>query len=148
MSAAFAVAEFHDMAQHTHQRIRIIFTGADLVRDHLHQPPLLGIQLDGIGHAAVHDTSIKGAVDIITRAQFIGAPDRRVGVLAGDHDDRGILDGVVGVHRLEHLETVHDRHIDVQQHQRDVPGLRLHFFQAFLSVFCFKNAVIAAQDLL
>ena len=59
-----------------------------------------------------------------------------------------ILDGVVDVHSLEHLEAIHDRHVDVQQHQCDVPGLRLHFFQAFLSVFCFKNAVIAAQDLL
>jgi len=147
MGAAFAVAEFHDMAQNTHQHIRIVFTGADLVRDHLHQPPLLGIQLDGVGHAAVHDTSIKGAVDIITRAQFIGAPDRRIRVLAGDHNDRGILDGVVGVHSLEHLETVHDRHIDVQQHQRDVPGLRPQFFHAFPSVFCFQDMVTIPQDL-
>ena len=31
MGAAFAVAEFYDMTQYTHQRIRIIFTGADLL---------------------------------------------------------------------------------------------------------------------
>ena len=68
MSTAFAVAELYDMAQHTHQRIRIIFTSADLVGHHLHQPPLLGIQLDGVGRAAVHDTSIERSIDIITCA--------------------------------------------------------------------------------
>ena len=31
MSTAFAVAELYDMAQYTHQHIRIIFTSADLV---------------------------------------------------------------------------------------------------------------------
>ena len=148
MGTALAVAELHDMAQHTHQHIGVVFAGADLVRHHLHQPPLLGVQLDGVGHAAVDDASIEGAGDVIAGPQLIGAPDRGVGVVAGDHDDRDVLDGVVDVHSLEHLETIHDRHVDVQQHQCDVPGLRLHFFQAFLSVFCFKNAVIAAQDLL
>ena len=87
MGTAFAVAEFYDMAQYTHQHIRIILTGADLVRDHLHQPPLLGVQLDGVGHAAVYDACIEGAVDIITCAQFVGLPNCSVGVLAGDHND-------------------------------------------------------------
>ena len=141
MSTAFAVAEFHDMAQHTHQHIRIVFTGTDLVRDHLHQPPLLGIQLDGVAHAAVHDTSIKGAVDIITRAQFIGLPNCSVRVLAGDHDDRGIFDGVVGIHGFQHFKAVHTGHIDIQQHQRDVSGFCPQCFQAFLPVFRLQNVV-------
>ena len=137
MGTALSIAEFYDMAQDTHQRIRIIFTSADLVRHHLYQPPLLGVQLDGVGHAAVHDTRIEGAVDVIAGSQLIGAPDRGVGVVAGDHDDRGILDGVVGVHGLEHLEAVHHGHVDVQQHQCNISGFRLHFFQAFPSVFRF-----------
>ena len=147
MGAAFAVAEFYDMAQYTHQHIRVIFTGADLLRDHLHQPPLLGVQLDGVGHTAVHDTSIEGAIDIITCAQLIGTPDRRIGVLAGDHNDRDILDGVVGIHGFQHFKAVHNGHIDVQQHQCNVSGFCLQFFHAFPSVFDFQNVVAVSQDL-
>ena len=131
------------MAQYPHQRIRIIFTRADLVRHHLHQPPLLGVQLDGVGHAAVDDASIEGAVDVIAGPQLIGAPDR---VVAGDHDDRDVLDGVVGVHGLEHLEAIHDRHVDVQQYQCDVPGFGLQGIHTFPAIFCFQNTVVALQD--
>ena len=147
MGAAFAVAEFYDMTQYTYQHIRIIFTGADLLRDHLHQPPLLGVQLDGVGHTAVHDMSIEGAIDIITCAQLIGTPDRRIGVLAGDHNDRDILDGVVGIHGFQHFKAVHNGHIDVQQHQCNVFGFCLQFFHAFPSVFCFQDMVTIPQDL-
>ena len=141
METTFTVAEFYDMTQNTHQHIRIVFTGTDLVRNHLHQPPLLGVQLDGIGRAAVHDARIKGAIDIITCTQFVGTPDRRIRVLAGDHNDRGILDGVVGIHGFQHFKSVHNGHIDVQQNQCNVSGFLLQFFNAFFSVFCFQNVV-------
>ena len=141
METAFAVAEFYDMAQYTYQHIRIVFTGTDLVRDHLHQPPLLGVQLDGVGHAAVYDACIKGTIDIITRPQFIRAPDRRIRVLAGDHNDRGILNGVVGIHGFQHFKAVHNGHVDVQQHQCNVSGFCPQFFQAFLPIFCLQNMV-------
>ena len=147
MGPAFAVAELHDVAQHPHQNIRIVFAGADLIRHHLYQPPLLGVQLDDVGHPAVYDACIKGTVDIVARAQLIGPPDRIFGVLAGDHDDRDILDGVVGIHGPQHLKTVHERHIDIQQHQRNVSGFLLQFFHAFLSVLRFQNAVLLPQDL-
>ena len=147
MGTALSIAEFYDMAQDTHQRIGVVFTGTDLIRHHLHQPPLLGVQLDGVGHAAVHDTRIEGAVDIIAGSQLIGTPDRGVGVVAGDHNDRGILDGVVGIHGFQHFKAVHHGHIDIQQHQRNVPGLRLQCFQAFPSVFRFENVVTVPQDL-
>ena len=125
MRAGLAVAELHDLAQHAHQHIGVLFAGADLVGHHLHQPPLLGVQLDGVDHPAVDDLGVKGAADVIACAQFVGLADDFFRVIAGDHDHRHILDGVVGVHGAQHLKAVHDRHIDIQQHQRDLPGLFL-----------------------
>ena len=105
--------------------------GTDAVRNHLHQPPLLGVQLDGIGHAAVHDARIKGAIDIITCTQFVGTPDRRIRVLASNHNDRGILDGVVGIHGFQHFKSVHNEHIDVQPELSQCFRLPPAIFNAF-----------------
>ena len=146
MRAGLAVAELHDLAQHAHQHIGVLFAGADLVGDHLHQPPLLGVQLDGVGHPAVDDLGVKGAVDVVTCAQLVGFADGFLRVVAGDHDHRHILDGVVGVHGAQHLKAVHDRHVDIQQHQRDLPRLCPQQIQTLFAVPGFQNTVVLAQN--
>ena len=72
METTFTVAEFYDMTQYTHQHIRIVFTGTDLVRNHLHQPPLLGVQLDGIGRG--YPDGLKGD-EIPISAQLVSLAD-------------------------------------------------------------------------
>ena len=146
MRAGLAVAELHDLAQHAHQHIGVLFAGADLVGHHLHQPPLLGVQLDGVGHPAVDDLGVKGAVHIVAGAQLVGFADGFLRVVAGDHDHRHILDGMVGVHGAQHLKAVHDRHVDIQQHQRDLPGLCPQQIQTLLAVPRFQNAVVIPQN--
>ena len=146
MRAGLAVAELHDLAQHAYQHIGVLFAGADLVGHHLHQPPLLGIQLDGVDHPAVDDLGVKGAADVIACAQLIRLADGFFRVVAGDHDHRHILDGVVGVHGAQHLKAVHDRHIDIQQHQRDLPRLFPQQLQTLFAVPGFQNAVVPAQN--
>ena len=84
MRAGLAVAELHDLAQHAYQHIGVLFAGADLVGHHLHQPPLLGIQLDGVDHPAVDDLGVKGAADVIACAQLIRLADGFFRVVAGD----------------------------------------------------------------
>ena len=53
---------------------------------------------------------------------------------------------MVGVHGAQHLKAVHDRHIDIQQHQRDLPGLCPQQLQTLLAVPGFQNAVVLAQN--
>ena len=146
MRAGLAVAELHDLAQHAHQHIGVLFPCADLVGHHLHQPPLLGVQLDGVGHPAIDDLGIKGAVHIVTGAQLIRFADGFLRVVAGDHDHWHILDGMVGVHGAQHLKAIHDRHVDIQQHQRDLPCFCLQQLQTPFAVLGFQNAVVPAQN--
>lgn len=63
--------------QHTHQHGGVLFLFADLVRHQRHQPPLLGVQFDGVVHAAVHHLGVEGAVHIVRSAHLVGpAHDR------------------------------------------------------------------------
>ncbi len=86
--APLAVAELHDLAQHAHQHGGVLFLFADLVRHQRHQPPLLGVQFDGVVHAAVYHLGGEGAVHIVRSAHLVGPADGFLRVLAGDHDHR------------------------------------------------------------
>ena len=144
---ALAVAELHQLAQHPHQHGGVPLPRADLFGQQADQPPLLGIELDGVEHPAVDDAGVERAGHVIRNTHLIGAADGGLAVLAGDHDNRQILDGVVAVHEVQHLKPVHLGHHKVQQHQRDIAHVLLHLFQAFLAVRSFEDAVIPAQDL-
>ena len=61
MGPALAVAELHDFAQHAHQHVCIVLAGTDFVGHHLCQTPLLGVQLDGVGHTTMNNLRIKGS---------------------------------------------------------------------------------------
>ena len=144
---ALAIAELHQLAQHPHQHGGVPLPCADLFGQQADQPPLLGIELDGIEHPAIDDAGVERAGHVVRNAHLIGAADGSLAVLAGDHDDRQILDGVVAVHEVQHLKPVHLGHHEVQQHQRDITHVLLHLFQALFSVCRFEDAVIPAQDL-
>ena len=61
MGPALAVAQLHDLAQHAHQHVCIVLAGTDFVGHHLCQTPLLGVQLDGVGHTTMNNLRIKGS---------------------------------------------------------------------------------------
>ena len=53
---------------------------------------------------------------------------------------------MVGIHGAQHLKAVHDRHVDIQQHQRDLPCFCLQQLQTPFAVLGFQNAVVLAQN--
>ena len=147
MRAALAVAELNNLAQHAHQHVGVALAGMDFIGRHLRQMPLLGVQLDGVGHATANNLRIKGAIDVIARTQVVGPAKGGEGVVAGNHNHRDVFDGTAGIHSFQHFEAIHHRHDDVEQHESYVSGFCLEFFHAFLSVFRFENAVVASKNL-
>ena len=145
--AALAVAELNDLAQHAHQHVRVALTGMNFVGHHLSQMSLLCVQLDGVGHATANNLRIKGAIDVIARTQVVGLAKRGEGVIAGNHNHRDVFDGMAGIHSFQHLEAIHHRHDDVEQHQSNVCGSRPQLLHAFLSVLRFENAVVVPKNL-
>ena len=53
---------------------------------------------------------------------------------------------MVGIHGAQHLKAIHDRHVDIQQHQRDLPCFCLQQLQTPFAVLGFQNAVVLAQN--
>ena len=147
MQAALAVAELHDLAQHAHQHGGVVFLLAGLVRDHPHQPLLFGIEPDGVVDPLADHIGVKRAGDKVRSAHLVGLAGDIARGLAGDHDDRDVLDGVVAGHVLEHGKAIFHGDVDIQQHQRDIAQVLLQQLQAFFAIGCFQNAVIALQDL-
>ena len=125
VQAALAIAELDNMAEDgNHQRVGF-FVFVDLVGHQLHR-------------------HIKGAADIVGRAQIVGALYERGGVFGRDHDDRQFVDPVILIHGSQHIETVFYRHHDVQQQQINA-AVFLDHFDGLLAVFCFQDLVFLAQ---
>ena len=142
--AALAIAELDNMAEDgNHQRVGF-FVFVDLVGHQLHQALLLAVQHQGVDHTAAHHRHIKGAADIVGRAQIVGALYERGGVFGRDHDDRQFVDPVILIHGSQHIEAVFYRHHDVQQQQINA-AVFLDHFDGLLSVFCFQDLVFLAQ---
>ena len=147
VQAALAVAELNDLAQNRDHHLGVLLFLAGLARHQRDEPPLLGVELDGVKDAPVDDARVKGAADIVRDAHLVGVTHDRVGVLAGNHDDRDILNPVVAVHGSQHFKAVHHRHDDVQQNQRNAGAVLLQHGQAFRAVGGLQYIVVAAQNL-
>ena len=147
VGAALTVAELHDLAQHIDQHGGVVLLLAGLGRHHPYQTPLLGVEPDGIESPAVDRPGVEGAVDVVGDAPLEGPADDVLGVVAGDHDDRDVLDGVVTVHGRQHIEAVQYRHIDVQQHQCDVARVVAQLLETLFAVGGFQDAEVGPQYL-
>ena len=64
--------------------------------------------------------------------------------LSGHHQHRQALEFVIGANRLEQLEAIHVRHVDIRHHEVEIAALELR--QGRLSVFGLLG--IAETDLL
>ena len=117
MVAALMVAELHHMAENSHHQVAVFLFFPDLVGHQMHQPLLVGIELQGIFHAAAHNKGVEGAADIVRNAHGVCLLNGLTSLIGGDHDDRDLVDPPEAVHLLQHLKAVHLQHIDVQQHQ-------------------------------
>ena len=119
----------------------------DLIRHNGRQTALSRIQLDRVKYSPVYDLRVKGTADVVRYAHVIRPPDVLGGILTGNHDDRNIIDPVTGIHHIQHAETVHAGHDDIQQHKGNAGAILLQRFQTCLTGGRFHNGKILAQHL-
>ena len=91
MQAALAVAELHDAGHDIDQHAAVLDALVVLLRQQARQTTLLGIQADGITHAAAHDARVERTVDVIRCTQLVGAKHHVVGIFTRDHDDGQVI---------------------------------------------------------
>ena len=87
VQATLAVTKLHDAGHDIDEHAAVLNACVVLLRQQARQTTLLGIQADGVTHAAAHDTCIKRTVDVIRCTQLVGAQHHVIGILARDHDD-------------------------------------------------------------
>ena len=93
MQAALAVAEFHDTGHDIDEHAAVLDALVVLLRQQVCQTTLLGIQADGITHAAAHDARVERTVDVVRSAQLVGAQHHVIGIFTRDHDDGQVIGG-------------------------------------------------------
>ena len=146
MVAALTVAELHHMTENSHHQVAVFLFFPDLVGNQIHQPLLVGIELQGIFHAVAHDKGVEGAADIVRNAHGVCLLNGLTGLIGRDHDDRDLVDPPEAVHLLQHLKAVHLRHIDVQQHQIH-RQLLFHQPDSLPPILSLNIAILLPQDL-
>ena len=147
MQAALAVTEFHDVAQDRDHQVLGLLLLVDLVGHDVFQPPLLGVQQDGVVHTLTDDLRVEGTGQEIGYAQLVGPADDRGHRLRGDDDHGQIADPVVPVHVSQDTEAVQFRHHDVQQHQGEVLSAALQDGHGLQTVLGFHDVIILFQHI-
>ena len=148
MRAAFLVAEFHDMTENINHNMTGLFFFFVLLLQKRHQRLLFCVKQHGIQHTALDNTRIKRTIDIVCRAHLVGLTDGADAFIAGNNDNRHLINQVRVVHLLQHLEAVHHRHHNVEQHERDILFLRTHDVHSFQTVLRLDNIIFVLQNLL
>ena len=119
MVTTLVVSDLDDVTEDAHHEGVVLLFLRDLVGYETHQALLIDVEIQRILYAPTHDVDIERTRDVVGDAERIGVLHRLHRLLRGDHDHRDLLNPVVAVHLLEHLEAVHLRHIDVEQYQID-----------------------------
>ena len=144
MLAAFVVAVFDNMAQNIDHRVVRLFTLVDLLLHKAHKALLAGIQHERIFDTAADDRQIERSADVIRSAEIIAAADEIHIAFGRDDDNRHLADPMPQIHNLQHAETVHFRHVDIEHHEVDI----IVFFEdidGFCAVFCHDIFVFIAE---
>ena len=76
----------------------------------------------------IHPPEFTHALKEIDGAGFQRLHRHREGPMAGEHDDRNAFESGVALHDAKELQAVHPRHVEVQQDQVKLLGLRQHRF--------------------
>ena len=147
MIPALAVTLFHYPVQQRKHDPAVLIRFLDLFFHRCAKPPLLRVQPHGIADALAHYPGIKGASDVIRRAQIKGAAHGIHLVLTRDHDDRDIFQHFLPVHFLQHRKAIHSLHVDVQQHDGNPIAVFLQQVQALFSTGGLGGIKAAAQYL-
>ena len=145
--AALAVAVSHDPRQHVGHHAAAALLRTRLLYQHRCEPPLAGVQLHRVHHAAAHHLHIEGALDVICHAQLIGVAHAIRRGVRRDHDDRDVVQQLPPLHLLQHLNTVHARHDHIQQHQRNVRSIFFQLCHALRAVRRLCQLKLPAQHL-
>ena len=144
MQVAFTVLELDNMAENAHHEIAGLFFFVDLVRDQLYKLFLLGAQPQGI-RPPPNRLRLKRTPDIVRCSQLVSPFHADRAVFRPNHDNRHLFAPAVLFHGRQHLEAVHFRCHDVQQHQIDTC---LHILQGshrLQSVLRLNNSVFFLQ---
>ena len=146
VQAAFAVAELHDVAEDVHHQVVGLLLLEDLVDDHALELLLLGVQRDGVLHAMPDDAAVERAADVLGGAQVVGVVHVGRRGFRRDDDDGQRVDEAALAQGGQHLEPVHHRHDDVQQHERDVVAFAVEDVERLDAVGCLDDVELAGQD--
>ena len=147
MKAALAVPELHNVAEDINEQAAALLVFVNLVRHHVGQALLLGVEHDGVHHPAVDDQRVKGPGDEIGDAQLVGPLDVAGARLGGNHDDRDVLDPVVLGHDVQDAEAVHLGHDNIQQDQGNFAPPLLEQAHALEAVLRLDDFVLAVQHI-
>ena len=131
MRSSFCAA--HDVNQH----VAVFFAFDELLGQKRAQTALLGVQAHDVAYALTHNAHVERAAYVVGRAQLVSAQHRFIGIFAGNHDYRDVLDPACANHARKHIEAVHLRHDDVQQHQAYLVAVLLKQGNALDAVFRF-----------
>ena len=147
MQPAFAVAKLHHMAQDADHQHAVVLFFVHLIGDKAGEPLLLGVQHKDVLHPAQHHDPLEGTADIVCHAQIVGALDIGGVLCRRDDNDRDLVQPCVVLHHPQHIKTVHARHHQVQQQQRDIRALP-HQLHRRCAVLGFQIVIAIAQYLL
>ena len=147
VQAALAVAELHDAGHDIDQHAAVLNARVVLLRQQVCQATLLGIQADGVTHAAAHDARIKRAVDIVRSAQLVGAQHHVVGIFTRDHDDGQVIGGRPARQVSQHLKAAHARHDNVEQHKRQLITITVNHIERRAAVVSLQDVILVLEHL-
>ena len=89
---------------------------------------------------------VKRTADEIGHTELVGALNAGRGSLGRDHDYRDVANPVVTVHDREHVKTVHPRHHDIEQHQRDSTPKRPHLGNGLKTVLSLDDIEVVPDN--
>ena len=104
------------------------------------------IKRQDIVYTVQNDLRAEGLREKIHGTQLIGMKNGGIRGIAGNHDDRQILQHVLFLHVVQEAEAIHNRHLNVQQDQAVDSLFGFDHFYSLFSVLRLKNLVAILQN--
>ena len=94
------------------------------------------------------DLRAEGLGEIVHGSQLVGMEHGSVGRVAGNDDHRQVLQELLLAQVFQHVEAIHHRHLDVQQHEPVDPLPGLDHLNGLGTVFRLVDLIAVLQDIL
>ena len=106
------------------------------------------VQRQNILDSVQDDLRAEGLGEIVHGSQLVGMEHGSVGSIAGNDDHRQVLQELLLAQTFQHIEAVHHRHLDVQQHEPVDPLPGLDHLNGLGTVFRLVDLIAVLQDIL